>query len=137
MYVRGNKKGRNEIFPFFCMCIARLFHQAFISFRKYVLEMTSLPADLHIIISDICCGAGHIDDIYPYFMRHAKQIFPMLDCLDDLRKISDLRLPAYWYGFFHRETEVHVVVDYVHDYIRKMRTKSYQTGTHSYKTRLM
>ncbi|XP_008290691.1 ATP-dependent RNA helicase SUPV3L1, mitochondrial isoform X2 [Stegastes partitus] len=76
---------------------ARLFHQAFISFRKYVLEMTSLPADLHIILSDICCGAGHIDDIFPYFMRHAKQIFPMLDCLDDLRKISDLRVPANWY----------------------------------------
>ncbi|KAM7406255.1 hypothetical protein PAMP_000643 [Pampus punctatissimus] len=76
---------------------ARLFHQAFISFRKYVLEMTSLNADLHIILSDICRGAGHIDDIYPYFMRHAKQIFPMLDCMDDLRKISDLRVPANWY----------------------------------------
>ncbi|XP_027871664.1 ATP-dependent RNA helicase SUPV3L1, mitochondrial [Xiphophorus couchianus] len=76
---------------------ARLFHQAFISFRKYVLEMTALPADLHIILSDICCNAGHIDDIYPYFMRHAKQIFPMLDCMDDLRKISDLRVPANWY----------------------------------------
>ncbi|XP_014916571.1 ATP-dependent RNA helicase SUPV3L1, mitochondrial [Poecilia latipinna] len=76
---------------------ARLFHQAFVSFRKYVLEMTSLPADLHIILSDICCNAGHIDDIYPYFMRHAKQIFPMLDCMDDLRKISDLRVPPNWY----------------------------------------
>uniref|UniRef100_A0A672FBV0 ATP-dependent RNA helicase SUPV3L1, mitochondrial n=1 Tax=Salarias fasciatus TaxID=181472 RepID=A0A672FBV0_SALFA len=76
---------------------ARLFHQAFISFRKFVLEMQSLPADLHIILSDICCGAGHVDDIYPYFMRHAKQIFPMLDCMDDLRKISDLRVPANWY----------------------------------------
>ncbi|KAG7236004.1 hypothetical protein INR49_001402 [Caranx melampygus] len=76
---------------------ARLFHQAFISFRKYALESTSLPADLHIILSDICCGAGHIDDMYPYFMRHAKQIFPMLDCIDDLRKISDLRVPANWY----------------------------------------
>ncbi|XP_028257580.1 ATP-dependent RNA helicase SUPV3L1, mitochondrial [Parambassis ranga] len=77
---------------------ARLFHQAFINFRKYVLEETSLPADLHIILSDICCGAGHVDDIYPYFMRHAKQIFPMLDCMDDLRKISDLRVPANWYS---------------------------------------
>uniref|UniRef100_A0A3P9K4L4 ATP-dependent RNA helicase SUPV3L1, mitochondrial n=1 Tax=Oryzias latipes TaxID=8090 RepID=A0A3P9K4L4_ORYLA len=76
---------------------ARLFHQAFISFRKHVLEMPSLSADLHIILSDICFGAGHIDDIYPYFMRHAKQIFPMLDCMDDLRKISDLRVPANWY----------------------------------------
>ncbi|TRY90541.1 hypothetical protein DNTS_002663 [Danionella cerebrum] len=76
---------------------ARLFHKAFISFRSYVLEQSSLQADLHIILSDVCCGAGHIDDIFPYFMRHAKQIFPMLDCLDDLRKISDLRLPVNWY----------------------------------------
>ncbi|XP_034080217.1 ATP-dependent RNA helicase SUPV3L1, mitochondrial [Gymnodraco acuticeps] len=76
---------------------ARLFHQAFISFRKYVLETLFLPADLHIILSDICSGSGHLDDIYPYFMRHAKQIFPMLDCMDDLRKISDLRVPANWY----------------------------------------
>ncbi|XP_061735872.1 ATP-dependent RNA helicase SUPV3L1, mitochondrial isoform X2 [Nerophis ophidion] len=76
---------------------ARLFHQAFVNFRKYILELTTLPADLHIILSDILCGAGHIDDIYPYFMRHAKTIFPMLDCMDDLRKISDLRVPANWY----------------------------------------
>lgn len=40
--------------------------------------------------------SGHIDDIFPYFMRHAKQIFPMLDCMDDLRKISDLRVPVNW-----------------------------------------
>ncbi|TRY65796.1 hypothetical protein DNTS_014263, partial [Danionella cerebrum] len=60
---------------------------------SYVLEQSSLQADLHIILSDVCRGAGHIDDIFPYFMRHAKQIFPMLDCLDDLRKISDLRSP--------------------------------------------
>ncbi|XP_037553410.1 ATP-dependent RNA helicase SUPV3L1, mitochondrial [Nematolebias whitei] len=76
---------------------SRLFHQAFINFRKYVLEVASLPADLHIILNDIICSAGHVDDIYPYFMRHAKQIFPMLDCMDDLRKISDLRVPANWY----------------------------------------
>lgn len=42
--------------------------------------------------------SGHVDDIYPYFLRHAKQIFPMLDCMDDLRKISDLRVPANWYA---------------------------------------
>ncbi|XP_034044385.1 ATP-dependent RNA helicase SUPV3L1, mitochondrial [Thalassophryne amazonica] len=76
---------------------ARLFHQAFISFRNFVLEVESLPAELHVILSDICCGAGHVDDIFPYFMHHAKQIFPMLDCMDDLRKLSDLRVPANWY----------------------------------------
>ncbi|XP_038677899.1 ATP-dependent RNA helicase SUPV3L1, mitochondrial-like isoform X2 [Scyliorhinus canicula] len=73
---------------------ARLFHQAFISFRKYVMEVESLSVDLHIILNDICCGAGHVDDLFPYFLRHAKQVFPMLDCMEDLRKISDLRLPA-------------------------------------------
>lgn len=101
---KGEKKPETKSnFFLFHVSIARLFHQAFISFRKYVLEVTSLPADLHITISDICCGAGHTDDIYPYFMRYAKQIFPMLDCMDDLRKISDLRLPAYWFVFIHRE----------------------------------
>lgn len=39
---------------------------------------------------------GHVDDLFPFFLRHAKQIFPMLDCMDDLRKISDLRLPPNW-----------------------------------------
>lgn len=43
-----------------CVSTARLFHQAFISFRKYALESTQLPADLHIILSDISYGAGLI-----------------------------------------------------------------------------
>lgn len=30
-------------------------------------------------------------------MRHAKQMFPHLECMDDLKKISDLRTPANWY----------------------------------------
>lgn len=76
---------------------ARLFHQAFISFRRYVMESDTLQVDLHIVLNDICCGVGHLDDIFPFFMRHAKQVFPMLDCMDDLRKISDLRLPPNWY----------------------------------------
>ncbi|XP_063290283.1 ATP-dependent RNA helicase SUPV3L1, mitochondrial [Pelobates fuscus] len=76
---------------------ARLFHQAFISFRKHVLETDPLQVELHIILNDICAGVGHVDDLFPFFMRYAKQIFPMLDCMDDLRRISDLRLPPNWY----------------------------------------
>ncbi|KAM3913397.1 ATP-dependent RNA helicase SUPV3L1, mitochondrial [Leptodactylus fuscus] len=76
---------------------ARLFHQAFISFRRYIMESDPLQVDLHIVLNDICCGVGHMDDIFPFFMRHSKQVFPMLDCMDDLRKISDLRLPPNWY----------------------------------------
>ncbi|KAH8295033.1 hypothetical protein KR018_006286 [Drosophila ironensis] len=71
--------------------------QAFGSFRRYCIESESLPADLHIVFSDVVHGAGHIDDIFPYFLRHAKTVFPHLDCMDDLKKISDLRQPANWY----------------------------------------
>ncbi|KAE9535692.1 hypothetical protein AGLY_007593 [Aphis glycines] len=72
-------------------------HQAYISFRRYCLEANTLPVDLHVVISDILQGAGHVDDILPYFLRHAKQMFPHLECMDDLKKISDLRSPANWY----------------------------------------
>lgn len=74
----------------------QLLHQAFLSFRKHCLEH-DLPPDVHIIISDILQGAGHVDDLFPYFLRHARLAFPHLDCLDDLKKISDLRTPANWY----------------------------------------
>ncbi|CAH0717326.1 unnamed protein product, partial [Brenthis ino] len=74
----------------------QLLHQAFLSFRRHCLEH-DLPPDLHIIISDILLDAGHVDDLFPYFLRHARLAFPHLDCLDDLKKISDLRTPASWY----------------------------------------
>ncbi|KAK1333738.1 LOW QUALITY PROTEIN: hypothetical protein QTO34_006125 [Cnephaeus nilssonii] len=74
---------------------ARLFHQAFISFRNYILQSHSLDVDIHIILNDICFT--HVDDLFPFFLRHAKQIFPVLECKDDLRKISDLRIPPNWY----------------------------------------
>lgn len=72
-------------------------HQAYVSFRRYCLETKSLPVDLHVVISDILHGAGNATDILPYFLKHAKQMFPHLECMDDLKKISDLRSPANWY----------------------------------------
>ncbi|XP_003783654.1 ATP-dependent RNA helicase SUPV3L1, mitochondrial [Otolemur garnettii] len=76
---------------------ARLFHQAFISFRNYIMQSHSLDVDIHVILNDICFSAAHVDDLFPFFLRHAKQIFPVLECKDDLRKISDLRIPPNWY----------------------------------------
>lgn len=52
---------------------------------------------MHIALSDILRGAGHIDDMFPFFLEHARRCFPHLDCMDDLRKISDLTTPANWY----------------------------------------
>nr|SVE83520.1 EOG090X01V1 [Daphnia pulex] len=74
-----------------------IYHQTYLSFRKFCLEDDKLPVDLHVTLSDIIAGACHLDSLLPYFIRHAKQAFPHLECLDDLKKISDLRLPANWY----------------------------------------
>ncbi|CAN8025129.1 unnamed protein product [Ixodes persulcatus] len=76
---------------------ARLFHQAFVSFRRHCMESEQLPADLHVVFSDILTGARHLDDLLPYFLRHARTVFPHLECMEELQKISDLRLPANWY----------------------------------------
>lgn len=70
--------------------------QAFTNFRQYCIATESLPVDLHIVLSDILQGASNVTDIFPYFLRHAKQMFPHIDCLDDLKKIGDLRSPATW-----------------------------------------
>ena len=66
-------------------------------FRQYCVESNTLPVDLHVILSDIIQGAGNVVDIFPYFLRHAKEMYPHIDCLDDLKKISDLRSPPNWY----------------------------------------
>uniref|UniRef100_T1JH79 ATP-dependent RNA helicase SUV3 homolog, mitochondrial n=1 Tax=Strigamia maritima TaxID=126957 RepID=T1JH79_STRMM len=76
----------------------QLYKEACNSFTRFCVSSETLPPDLHITFTDVIVGAGHVDDIYPYFMRHAKEIYPHLQCMDDLKKISDLRLPANWYS---------------------------------------
>ncbi|XP_018018153.2 ATP-dependent RNA helicase SUV3 homolog, mitochondrial isoform X2 [Hyalella azteca] len=74
-----------------------LYQQAFISFRKHCVDSSSLPTDLHILLSDITQGAGHVHDLFPSFLRHARQVFPHLLCMGELCKISDLTTPVNWY----------------------------------------
>lgn len=75
----------------------KLFNRAFISFRKYCYKSTSLPPELHIKFCDIISGYGHVTDLYPFFLNHAREAFPHLECHEELRKISDLGLPHNWY----------------------------------------
>ncbi|KAI8737937.1 ATP-dependent RNA helicase SUPV3L1, mitochondrial [Biomphalaria glabrata] len=74
-----------------------LFHKAFLSFRNFCIKSEQLPVDLHIVFSDILQGSGHVDDIFPYFLKHSYEVFPHLESMEDLKKISDLRYPANWY----------------------------------------
>ncbi|KAG8179424.1 hypothetical protein JTE90_026323 [Oedothorax gibbosus] len=76
---------------------SKLFHRAAISFRNFCMESEKLPVELHIIFSDILQNAGHLHNLLPYFLEHAKQIFPHLECMEELKQISDLRQPANWY----------------------------------------
>lgn len=75
----------------------KLFTKAFISFRKYCYKSTSLPPELHVKFCDIIQGHGHISDLFPFFLSHAREAFPHLECYEELRKISDLGLPHTWY----------------------------------------
>ncbi|KAI1297274.1 ATP-dependent RNA helicase SUPV3L1, mitochondrial [Halotydeus destructor] len=75
----------------------KLFAQAFVSFRTYCLESSVLSPELHVVLSDILQGHGHVDDLFSYFMKHARLVFPHLECIDELRKISDSRSPAQLY----------------------------------------
>ena len=67
------------------------------SFRKFCMDVTHLPTELYVLFSDVLQGAVHNHDIFPYFLTHAKRVFPHLDCIDDLRVISDLTDPPNWY----------------------------------------
>ena len=76
---------------------SKLFNEAFISFRKHCVETRVLAPELHLIMSDILQNVGNIDDLFPYFLKHARIMFPHLECIEELKKISDLRLPPNWY----------------------------------------
>ncbi|XP_078037033.1 suv3 RNA helicase isoform X3 [Augochlora pura] len=73
-------------------------------FRNYCVSSSSLPTDLHVTLSDIIKGAANVTDIFPYFLRYAKESYPHIDCIDDLRKISDLRHPPSWYPIARAKT---------------------------------
>ncbi len=74
-----------------------IYHQAFISFRKFCLDVKSLPTDLYVLISDVLQGGKHINDIFPFFLSHARKVFPHLECIEDLRVTGDLTDPPNWY----------------------------------------
>lgn len=75
----------------------KLFTKAFISFRRYCYRSSSLPPELHIKFCDIIDGHSHVSDLFPFFLTHAREAFPHLECHEELRKISDLGLPHHWY----------------------------------------
>ncbi|OAF66361.1 hypothetical protein A3Q56_05920 [Intoshia linei] len=75
-----------------------LFPQVYNSFKKFIKESTQLPDDINIIIDEILLEKCHVDSLFPYFLSHAKQMFPHLDCMEDLLIVADLTKPSSWYS---------------------------------------
>lgn len=75
-----------------------LYHQAYVSFRKFCMDVDHLPTDLYVMLSDVLSQARNIADLFPFFLQHARKVFPHLDCLDELKLISDLTDPPKWYS---------------------------------------
>ncbi|CAK5084603.1 unnamed protein product [Meloidogyne enterolobii] len=88
-----------------------IFQKAFQSFRMACcLGQTSLDPRLQVIFSDIIKYDHSVDQIYPYFLRHAHKVFPHLERINELRIISDLTHPHNWYPLareIHRKIIFH------------------------------
>uniref|UniRef100_A0A914EFP7 RNA helicase n=1 Tax=Acrobeloides nanus TaxID=290746 RepID=A0A914EFP7_9BILA len=75
-----------------------LFLKAFLSFRTYCLELipTSDP-ELVEKFRNVAMSKASEEILYENFVAHAKKVFPHLNCLGDLKIISDLTMPHNWY----------------------------------------
>jgi len=37
-----------------------------------------------------------IDELFLYFIQHAETLYPHINCVEDLKQLSDLRSPELW-----------------------------------------
>lgn len=77
---------------------ARLFIEAFRSFRNYCRNAKPLDPAISVTISDIVHNGHSVDTLFPFFLTHARKVFPHLVCIEDLRMISNLTQPHNWYS---------------------------------------
>ncbi|KAK6732086.1 hypothetical protein RB195_016453 [Necator americanus] len=76
----------------------KLFVTAYRSFREYCLsEKGGVEPALLVLFHDIIKEGHDVDRLFPYFLAHARKVFPHLEAMDDLRMISDLTQPHNWY----------------------------------------
>ncbi|GMR31567.1 hypothetical protein PMAYCL1PPCAC_01762, partial [Pristionchus mayeri] len=68
------------------------------SFRSMCLKFEELEPQLLVTLKDIISSKNNdVERLFPFFLEHAKRVFPHLESMDDLRNISDLTQPHNWY----------------------------------------
>ncbi|WKX96045.1 hypothetical protein Q1695_012480 [Nippostrongylus brasiliensis] len=76
----------------------KLFVTAYRSFREYCLsEKGGVEPALLVLFQDVVKGEHDVEGLFPFFLAHARKVFPHLEAMDDLRMISDLTQPHNWY----------------------------------------
>ena len=71
--------------------------ETFKSFKRNIFEEAKVDTDLYNVLYEMQCGIGHADDLLLFLLSYAKRLYPVLDCLDDLREINDFRGPPDLY----------------------------------------
>lgn len=75
----------------------KMFHAAYKSFRDYCFNAALSNPCIAVVISDILKKARDVDCLYPYFIEHARKVYPHLECERELKTLSDLSEPHNWY----------------------------------------
>ncbi|TMS38759.1 hypothetical protein L596_005409 [Steinernema carpocapsae] len=76
----------------------RLFSKAFTAFRIYCLSDAPLDNAIRVTFSDVINHGHSVDSLFPFFLSHARKVYPHLESIEDLKHISDLTQPHNWYS---------------------------------------
>ncbi|KAI1713434.1 ATP-dependent RNA helicase SUV3 like protein, mitochondrial [Ditylenchus destructor] len=72
--------------------------KAFLSFRLHCLaSLKNMAKPLATTFDDIRLRGENVDSLFPHFIEHSRKIFPFLDSVEELKKISDITQPHAWY----------------------------------------
>eukprot|EP00118_Oscarella_pearsei_P017467 m.173125 g.173125 ORF g.173125 m.173125 type:complete len:172 (+) comp39093_c0_seq8:17-532(+) len=80
-----------------------LFPQACGDFKTF-LNKGNVSDDLKQAVLEISEGKGHVVDLFSHFLAFAKTAYPVVDCHDELKFISDLTKPTDWCQLFFTHT---------------------------------
>jgi len=77
-----------------------LFEKIFVQFRKkLLLQIRKGNAEMLKVFSTSYYKSDSMANLFPLFLAYARQAHPMLNCIDEVKKISDLRGPADLFPF--------------------------------------
>uniref|UniRef100_A0A0K0DVZ8 RNA helicase n=1 Tax=Strongyloides stercoralis TaxID=6248 RepID=A0A0K0DVZ8_STRER len=75
----------------------KIFMATFKSFRKMCIHDKNLDIETKLFLSDIHNKKASLDILFKPFLDHARQIYPHLESMEDLKISSDLTQPHNWY----------------------------------------